>query len=64
MKKFSDRYKTVSVHLTHQEWELLNEEHEAACSATGFDISKHKFLKMLFRNALGLGEGKRLVVSR
>tara|TARA_Y100000310_G_C20669519_1_gene809448 strand:- start:1957 stop:2226 length:270 start_codon:yes stop_codon:yes gene_type:complete len=64
MKKFSDRYKTISVHLTHQEWELLNEEHEEVCSSTGYDISKHKFLKLLINNALDKGKSKSLVISR
>ena len=57
MKKYVDRYKTISVHLTQEEWKAFNKEHEDVCSSTGFDISKHKFIKMLLKRSMGLENG-------
>ena len=54
MKKWSERYKTISVHLTHEEWIAFNKEHEEVCNSTGFNISKHKFIKALIKRSIGL----------
>ena len=49
--RYNDRYKTISVHMTPEEWEIFNSEYEKTCDDIQCDISKHKFIKMLIQRS-------------
>ena len=53
---YSDRYKSLSLRFTPTEWVWLTENYEKKCQELGVELSKHRYLKMLIKQALSNGK--------
>ena len=59
--KYSDRYKTVTIRFTPDEYKNFIEKFKERCEQMGFDISQHKFLKLMLKKALYPNAGKIII---
>ena len=55
---YSERYKTLTVRFTPEEWERFQHSYQQECDDKDLNISKHRFIKTLIRRALNRGNGK------
>ena len=55
---YNERYKSINVRMTPEEYENFIEKYEEKCKDMGFEISKHRFIKLLIKTALFPNAGK------
>ena len=56
--EYSERYKTLTVRFTVDEWDRFTTGYLQECEENDMDISKHRYIKALIRRALNKGNGK------
>ena len=55
MMSYAERYKTLTVRFTSEEWERFNASYNQECEEKDVDLSKHRYIKTLIRRALNKG---------